>query len=121
MEISGFHGPADGFRARLPLRRAGEGTAEADTRIDQEVALPRGDPSRTDSAPWLARLRREFPHWGFLHDPFAHAWIAVQGRTRIEVARTAFELHDRLISITQTGPQSYARLPAPQKKGPEVG
>src|SRR5690242_8407048 len=68
-----------------------------DTRVDQEpTAFPREDPTRTDTALWLARLRGEFPYWGILHDPFAHAWIAVRGRTRMEVARTAFELRDHL-------------------------
>lgn len=46
-----------------------------------------------DPADWLARLRRDFPNWGFLHDPRASAWVAVRGRDRIEVARTPNSLH----------------------------
>ncbi|MEV5754900.1 hypothetical protein AB0L00_44465 [Actinoallomurus sp. NPDC052308] len=69
-----------------------------DTRVDQKAVFPRGDPGGTDPALWLARLRREFPHWGILHDPFASAWIAVRGRAHLEVTRTAFELRDRLRS-----------------------
>ena len=45
-----------------------------------------------DPADWLARLRRDFPHWGFLH-PRASVWVAVRGRDRIEVARTPNALH----------------------------
>ena len=43
--------------------------------------------------PRLARLRRDFPNWGFLHDPRASVWVAVRGRDLIEVARTPKALH----------------------------
>ncbi|GAA0372652.1 hypothetical protein GCM10010151_73260 [Actinoallomurus spadix] len=69
-----------------------------DTRVDHEPGPRRGDLGGTDPALWLARLRREFPRWGILHDPFAPAWIAVRGRAQMEVTRTAFELRDRLRS-----------------------
>ncbi|MEV5708558.1 hypothetical protein [Actinoallomurus sp. NPDC052274] len=67
-----------------------------DTRVDQKPVFPGEGPGGTDPALWLARLRREVPHWGILHDPFAPAWIAVRGRAHLEVTRTAFELRDRL-------------------------
>jgi hypothetical protein len=46
-----------------------------------------------DPADWLARLRRNVPNWGFLHDPRASVWVAVRGRDRIEVALTPNALH----------------------------
>ncbi|MEV0403288.1 hypothetical protein [Actinoallomurus sp. NPDC050550] len=49
-----------------------------------------------DATMWLARLRAEFPRWGFLFDPWRWIWIAVRGRHQIEVARTAIELRDVL-------------------------
>jgi hypothetical protein len=45
---------------------------------------------------WLARLRRDFPDWAFLFDPWACVWVAVQGRYRIEMAVTADALHESL-------------------------
>ncbi|HEX6472118.1 MAG TPA: hypothetical protein VF069_23705 [Streptosporangiaceae bacterium] len=45
---------------------------------------------------WLARLRRDFPDWAFLFDPWACVWVAVQGRYRIEMAATANALHESL-------------------------
>lgn len=50
---------------------------------------------------WLARLRQEFPHWGFLVDPFRGVWVGVRGRARIEVAPTAIELYDRLTNTRE--------------------
>jgi hypothetical protein len=51
---------------------------------------------QTDPMVWLARLRRDFPDWAFLFDPWAGVWIAVQGRHRIEMAVTANALHESL-------------------------
>lgn len=57
----------------------------------------RGSPeSVTDHVFWLARLRRDFPDWAFLFDPWARVWMAVRGRYRIEIAATANALHDSL-------------------------
>lgn len=64
----------------------------SDTRVDQPLARP----YEADAAMWLARLRAEFPRWGFLFDPWRRSWIAVRGRHQIEVARTAIELRDVL-------------------------
>lgn len=49
-----------------------------------------------DPGVWLARLRRDFPDWAFLFDPWAGVWMAVQGRYRIEMAATATALHESL-------------------------
>jgi hypothetical protein len=49
-----------------------------------------------DPVLWLARLRRDFPDWAFLFDPWASVWVAVQGRYRIEIAATADALHESL-------------------------
>jgi hypothetical protein len=46
-----------------------------------------------DPVDWLARLRRDFPNWGFLYDPRASLWVGVRGRDRIEMARTPSSLH----------------------------
>ncbi|MFC0037286.1 hypothetical protein [Actinomadura rayongensis] len=46
-----------------------------------------------DPGDWLARLRRDFPHWAFMYDPLASVWVAVRGRARIEVARNPEQLH----------------------------
>jgi hypothetical protein len=95
MESTGFQGPTGGgVRDRLPGRRTDPPAAE--TRVDQGCFARRTDPYGTDAGPRLARLRGEFPHWGFIHDPFARVWIAVRGRGRTEVAATAFELRERL-------------------------
>ncbi|GAA4632289.1 hypothetical protein GCM10023196_065090 [Actinoallomurus vinaceus] len=99
MEPIGFQGPTGGVRKGLPRRRTDPPAAE--TRIDQECLVRRADPHGTDATPWLARLRREFPRWGFIHDPFARVWIAVRGRDRTEVAATAFELRERLTAASQ--------------------
>lgn len=72
--------------------------------------LPRGPVTRVDRvvrgrAPdsvwevrwvWLHRLRREFPGWVALFDPFASVWVAVRGRQECVTAATAYELRDRL-------------------------
>ncbi|WP_433174750.1 hypothetical protein [Actinoallomurus sp. CA-150999] len=100
MESTGFHDPAGGgVRDRLPPRRTDPPAAE--TRVDQGCFAPRADSYGTEAAPWLARLRGEFPHWGFIHDPFAGVWIAVRGRGRTEVAATAFELRERLTAASE--------------------
>ncbi|GAB3965111.1 hypothetical protein GCM10029978_027120 [Actinoallomurus acanthiterrae] len=100
MEPTGFQGPTGGgVQDRPPERRTDPSAAE--TRVDQLGFVPRADPYGTDAGPWLARLRWEFPHWGFIHDPFAHVWIAVRGRGRTEVAGTAFELRERLTAASQ--------------------
>ncbi|MEV0401150.1 hypothetical protein [Actinoallomurus sp. NPDC050550] len=100
MESTGFQGPTGGgVRDRPPGRRTDPPAAE--TRVDQACFAPRADPHGTDAAPWLARLRGEFPRWGFIHDPFADVWIAVRGRGRTEVAATAFELCERLTAASQ--------------------
>jgi hypothetical protein len=49
-----------------------------------------------DPVLWLARLRRDFPDWAFLFDPWARVWMAVRGRYRIEIAVTADALHESL-------------------------
>jgi hypothetical protein len=49
-----------------------------------------------DPVLWLARLRRDFPDWAFLFDPWGRVWVAVQGRYRIEMAATAHALHESL-------------------------
>lgn len=64
----------------------------SDTRVDQPLARS----YEVDATMWLARLRAEFPRWGFLFDPWRWIWIAVRGRHQIEVARTAIELRDVL-------------------------
>lgn len=57
----------------------------------------RGSPGPVaDPVLWLARLRRDFPDWAFLFDPWASTWMAVRGRYRIEIAATANALHDSL-------------------------
>ncbi|MCO5993739.1 hypothetical protein [Actinoallomurus rhizosphaericola] len=45
---------------------------------------------------WLHRLRREFPEWVALFDPFASVWVAVRGRREYVTGATAHELRDRL-------------------------
>jgi hypothetical protein len=65
---------------------------EPHTRIDQ--VLP--PPYEADVRIWLARLRAEFPRWGFLFDPWRSTWVAVRGRHQIAVAATAVALRDAL-------------------------
>jgi hypothetical protein len=67
-----------------------------------EMSRLRGSPEPvTDPVLWLARLRRDFPDWAFLFDPWACVWLAVQGRYRIEIAATANALHDSLRTGTR--------------------
>lgn len=71
---------------------AGDAGSVAETRIDDG---PLGAGPRTpgfDPAVGLARLRAEFPGWGFLFDPWAAAWVAVRGRRHIHVARSVAAL-----------------------------
>ncbi len=50
------------------------------------------------SAPHLAlqALRRQFPTWAFLHNPFADQWFALQGRQTTLTAATPEELASRV-------------------------
>ena len=76
--------------------RVNEGSARSGAHIRKMSPL-RGSPGpATDPVVWLARLRRDFPDWAFLFDPWASVWLAVQGRYRIEIAATANALHDSL-------------------------
>ncbi|HEU5158423.1 MAG TPA: hypothetical protein VFU43_15620 [Streptosporangiaceae bacterium] len=61
--------------------------------------------SRREAEPmvWLARLRRDFPDWAFLFDPWACVWVAVQGRYRIEMAASAHALHESLENVRSAG------------------
>lgn len=62
--------------------------------------------SETDPVQWLARLRRDFPAWAFLFDPWAGIWVAVQGRYRMEIAATANALHESLGKRPGQGPSA---------------
>jgi hypothetical protein len=57
----------------------------------------------------LHALRQSFPSWAFLHDPFAHQWIALRGRRTILTAATPKELADR-VAYTQTRPTTPRSL-----------
>lgn len=70
----------------------------AETRADRTMRGDRPGMSGGEAAPWAAVLRAAFPRWGILHDPFAGVWVAVRGRTRIEVAPTPAALYERLKS-----------------------
>lgn len=41
-----------------------------------------------DVAGALAALRRNFPGWGILYDPFTPRWVALRGRTITLVAES---------------------------------
>jgi hypothetical protein len=72
------------------------------TRVDQ-VAFGRApDPVWETRWVWLDRLRREFPGWIALFDPFASVWVAVRRRDGYVAAATAYELHDRLAALGQS-------------------
>ncbi|GAA4628380.1 hypothetical protein GCM10023196_044450 [Actinoallomurus vinaceus] len=72
------------------------------TRVDQ-VAFGRApDPVWETRWVWLDRLRREFPGWVALFDPFASVWVAVRGREAYVTGATAYELRDRLESLRRS-------------------
>lgn len=77
--------------------------AVPETRADRPLHSRRRDPYRPDVETLLAPLRSAFPQWGIIHDPFTGLWIAVRGRTRIEVAPTAAALYERLESSDVAG------------------
>lgn len=64
----------------------------AETRVD-EVPIGTGPAaSGLDPSAGLARLRAEFPHWGFYFDPCTCAFVGVRGRDRLHVARSVASL-----------------------------
>lgn len=58
-----------------------------------------GQVACAQGAVFLAQLRREFPHVGFVADPAAGMWIAVRGRELFARGRTGIELRERLIGV----------------------
>jgi hypothetical protein len=73
-----------------------EGSAGSGSHIRRMSPLRGSHGATTDPMLWLALLRRDFPDWAFLFDPWAGVWMAVQGRYRIEIAATANALHESL-------------------------
>ncbi|MEV5748556.1 hypothetical protein AB0L00_12120 [Actinoallomurus sp. NPDC052308] len=72
------------------------------TRVDR-VAFGRApDPVWEARWVWLHRLRREFPGWIALFDPFASVWVAVRGRQGYVTGATAYELRDRLDAVRRS-------------------
>lgn len=46
-----------------------------------------------NSAPeWLAALRRAYPDWAILHDPWHNVWFAVRGSNGFARAASAIDL-----------------------------
>jgi hypothetical protein len=76
---------------------ANDGQAEPGRHICEMSPLCGSAITAGDRALWLARLRRDFPDWAFLFDPWARVWVAVQGRYRIQIAATANALHESLV------------------------
>jgi hypothetical protein len=73
-----------------------EGSPRSGSHIREMSQLRGSYGSTADPVLWLARLRRDFPDWAFLFDPWACLWMAVRGRYRIEIAVTANALHESL-------------------------
>jgi hypothetical protein len=73
-----------------------EGNARSGSHIRRMSPLHGSHGPAADPVLWLARLRRDFPDWAFLFDPWASVWMAVRGRYRIEIATTANALHESL-------------------------
>lgn len=73
-----------------------DGSARSGSHIRQMSQLRGSHRQATDPVWWLARLRRDFPDWAFLFDPWACVWLAVRGRYQIEIAVTANALHESL-------------------------
>ncbi|MQY04750.1 hypothetical protein [Actinomadura macrotermitis] len=51
----------------------------------------------------LARLRAEYPGLGFVADPVAGVWFAVDGRDFLLQARTGIKLRERLLAAQVRG------------------
>lgn len=75
-----------------------ERVATADTQIDQPSLWAGSSVAASDAVATLARLRADFPHWAFLYDPWAYAWIGVRGKLRIEVTASASELREAILT-----------------------
>ena len=73
-----------------------EGSARSGSHIREMSPLRGSYGPSTDPVLWLARLRRDFPDWAFLFDPWACVWLGVRGRYRTEIAETAGALHESL-------------------------
>ena len=73
-----------------------EGSVRPGSHIHEMSPLRGSHQPGTDPVLWLARLRRDFPDWAFLFDPWASVWMAVRGRYQIEIAVTANALHESL-------------------------
>jgi hypothetical protein len=73
-----------------------EDSARSGSHIRQMSSLCGSRDPAADPVLWLARLRRDFPDWAFLFDPWAGVWLAVRGRYQTEIAVTAGALHESL-------------------------
>jgi hypothetical protein len=84
------------------LRRPAPAEADPVTRVDQPAFRRAPDPVWEARWSWLDRLRREFPGWIALFDPFASVWVAVRGRHGYVAGATAHELRDRLEALRRS-------------------
>lgn len=53
-----------------------------------------------ETAPFVSKLRAEFPRWGVLHDPFGNIWWAVHHQQTLR-AGDGIALREQLLAATQ--------------------
>ncbi|MFC6083220.1 hypothetical protein [Sphaerisporangium aureirubrum] len=65
----------------------------------------------SDTPSALRALRKRFPRWAFLYNPFTYRWHALHGRTTTLIADTPQELAERIVRH-----QVRQRLTRPQPR-----